>query len=111
MARLRNLPPRVGKAPPRLAPAPDSSRQARRTLHTGSAEWRRLREVVLVRDAYICHACKRIAAGKGQAHVDHIDGDPSNNALTNLQTLCAPCHSAKTAREDRGFGNPRGGGV
>ena len=28
--------------------------------------------------------------------VDHIDGNPSNNDITNLQTLCACCHVYKT---------------
>ena len=108
MARLRTLPPRIAKAPPKLEPAREANRQARRTLHTGSVAWQRLREAVLVRDAYTCRICKRIAAGKGEAHVDHIDGDAGNNDIGNLQLLCRQCHSVKTAREDRGFGNPRG---
>ncbi|HSD16793.1 MAG TPA: HNH endonuclease [Thermomonas sp.] len=62
---------------------------------------------MLIRDAYTCRHCKRIAAGKGQAHVDHVDGNASNNDLSNLQVLCWQCHSVKTAKEDRGFGNPR----
>ncbi|MGA6536930.1 HNH endonuclease signature motif containing protein [Stenotrophomonas sp. NPDC101269] len=41
------------------------------------------------------------------SHVDHRDGDSRNNDLSNLQGLCRPCHSAKTAREDGGFGNRR----
>jgi hypothetical protein len=28
--------------------------------------------------------------------VDHIDGNPSNNDIYNLQTLCACCHVYKT---------------
>jgi len=31
--------------------------------------------------------------------------DPSDEA--NLQSLCVPCHSAKTANEDAGFANRR----
>ncbi len=32
-------------------------------------------------------------------HVDHIDGDKSNNDPSNLQTLCMDCHEVKTLRE------------
>jgi 5-methylcytosine-specific restriction protein A len=41
--------------------------------------------------------------------VDHIkphQGDPELFwDSENLQALCAPCHSRKTASEDGGFGN------
>lgn len=104
MGRLRTIPSRLSSAPPRVAQA-RTDRQATRFLATNSAAWRRLRHAVLMRDAYTCACCGRVAGGKGEAHVDHIDGNAGNNALANLQTLCAPCHSAKTAREDGGFGN------
>ena len=104
--RLKTLPNRVQAPPQRLAPPP-RVRQADRTLNTNSAEWKRLREIVLVRDAYTCQACKRVAVRKGEAHVDHKDGRHDNNALENLQVLCRECHSVKTAKEDGGFGLPR----
>jgi 5-methylcytosine-specific restriction endonuclease McrA len=31
-----------------------------------------------------------------QLDVDHIDGNRSNNELSNIQTLCANCHRLKT---------------
>ena len=31
-----------------------------------------------------------------QLQVDHIDGNPSNNDPSNLQTLCSNCHIYKT---------------
>lgn len=37
--------------------------------------------------------------------VDHIDGDAANDVPSNRQSLCRPCHSSKTARENGGFGN------
>lgn len=44
-------------------------------------------------------------------HVDHVVPHRGDKALfwdsANWQPLCAPCHAAKTAREDGGFGNPR----
>jgi len=79
----------------------EADRQARRTLHTGTVAWRRLREAVLVRDAHRCRACGRIVVGRN-AHVDHIDGNDANNDLTNLQTLCQRGHSRKTFAEERG---------
>lgn len=82
---------------------PEPSRQKRRALHTGSKAWERLRLIVLRRDLYECRAC----GGRGD-QVDHVDGNDSNNALANLQTLCGPCHSRKTAMEQGGFGNKRG---
>nr|WP_313208501.1 HNH endonuclease [Stenotrophomonas geniculata] len=38
-----------------------------------------------------------------------MDGNSSYNPAdgSNWQTLCVPCHSTKTAREDGGFGNVR----
>lgn len=85
---------------------PQASRQARRTLATNSAAWQALRLDVLLRDIYTCQACKRLLGRrKGDAHVDHINNDPRNNDMDNLQTLCAPCHSSKTGKQDGGFGN------
>jgi 5-methylcytosine-specific restriction endonuclease McrA len=34
---------------------------------------------------------------KVQLHVDHIDGDNTNDEVSNLQTLCADCHAIKTS--------------
>lgn len=60
---------------------------------------------MLARDCYTCQDCGRLAGRKGEAHVDHRDGNPANNDPVNLQTLCASCHSTKTATRDGGFGN------
>jgi len=106
--RVTTLRARVATVAPRLRTSvPD--RQATRALATNSTEWRRIREQVLLRDLYTCQRCGRIVGGKGEAHVDHIDGDSSHNPEdgSNWQTLCVPCHSAKTATEDGGFGNVR----
>lgn len=92
---------------PRQAGQLAGNRQAKRALPTNSAAWRRLRESILIRDLYTCQeaGCGRLVGGKGEAHVDHEDGDANNNDLGNLKTLCCSCHSRKTAREDGGFGN------
>ena len=54
-----------------------------------------------------CRAEGRITAA---SHVDHIiplQGATDETRLDPhaVQSLCRSCHSAKTAREDRGFGN------
>lgn len=108
MPRLRTMPMRVGMAAPmvkRHAHA-EPSRQARRALATNSAAWRKLRSLVLSAEP-LCRTCAAKGITRAANHVDHVNGDASNNAMTNLQPLCAPCHSRKTAREDGGFGNPR----
>lgn len=79
-----------------------ANRQARRALNTNSVAWKAIRARILVRDRYTCQAAGCYQAGN---QVDHKDGDSSNNADDNLQCLCHSCHSAKTARENRGFGN------
>jgi hypothetical protein len=40
-----------------------------------------------------------------QLDVDHIDGDPSNNDISNHQTLCKCCHAIKT-RDERDYLTP-----
>jgi len=63
--------------------------------------WRRLRLLVLAKQP-VCQACGRAPS----TDVDHIVplARGGINALDNLQGLCHSCHSAKTAREDGGFG-------
>lgn len=82
----------------------EESRQARRALHTWSREWRTIRACVLARQP-LCVMCLAEHRRTPAAEVDHIDGDDANNDRTNLQGLCKRCHSRKTGRENRGFGN------
>ena len=70
--------------------------------------WDRLRPLVLKRDNYLCQECMRQGkltplCVKPRDHaVDHIT--PKARGGTdhpdNLQSLCAPCHEAKTARDE-----------
>ena len=43
-----------------------------------------------------CEDCGFVAKYSAQLDVDHIDGNHGNNDISNLQTLCANCHRAKT---------------
>lgn len=85
---------------------PARNRQAERALATNSTYWLRLRTLVLAQSP-LCVVCVAEGRTRAASHVDHIDADTSNNDLSNLQGLCRPCHSSKTAREDGGFGNRR----
>ena len=82
-----------------------ASRQATSRGWYASRTWLALRKLVMVRDAYLCKACGQ-STGQS-AHIDHIvphGGDWQRfTDLSNLQTLCASCHSAKTVRERGGI--------
>lgn len=100
---------RVTRAAAPIVSYPDQApknRQARRALATNSAAWRAIREQQLRREP-LCRAHAKRGLVRAGTEVDHEDGNASNNAASNLQTLCKACHSAKTARENGGFGNTR----
>jgi len=68
--------------------------------HYVSAEWRAIRQRILIRDAYTCAACGRVIYGP-KAHVDHIKPleEGGTDDEMNLQTLCESCHGRKTRAE------------
>lgn len=55
--------------------------------------WQRIR-LMHLREEPLCRACNGAAT-----EVDHIDGDVTNNAVGNHQSLCKSCHAKKTHRE------------
>ena len=67
-------------------------------MHTGSKGWKLQRARVLARDEYLCRHC-----GAFGDQVDHIH-DNAHEVVDDdqLQTLCLPCHSAKTMRQLNG---------
>lgn len=85
---------------------PEPDRQAHRALATNSRPWRRIRAAQLRREP-LCRKCLAQSLLTPATDVDHEDGDSSNNAESNLQSLCRSCHSRKTAQENGGFGNAR----
>ncbi|NDC63474.1 MAG: HNH endonuclease [Planctomycetia bacterium] len=84
-------------SPPRLKCAPTKER-----AHYVSAEWRAIRQRILIRDAYTCRSCEEVIYGP-KAHVDHIrpleEGGTDDPA--NLQILCESCHGRKSREEQR----------
>ena len=84
----------------------DQQRGTRQQRGYGLA-WQRIRLEVLVRDLYECQIChKPVGMASGDAHVDHIVAKAKGGTddLDNLRTLCPACHSARTVRDDGGFG-------
>ena len=63
--------------------------------------WNEIRKEVYKRDGWVCQECGIHCHNRKQIQCHHIDYDTSNNALSNLITLCSSCH-AKTNfnRED-----------
>ena len=56
-----------------------------------------LRGRVMLRDGHRCQVC---GAPDAVLQVHHVDHDRTNNAETNLLTVCAPCHLAYHGRSE-----------
>ena len=116
MGRIQTLKPAlrvvdvaIGSAPRRNLDYSDPRRGSRHDRGYGT-EWDRLRALILKRDGYRCLACQRAGRATAATHVDHITerADGGSEDPKNLQSLCPPCHAAKSAAERarrRGFGD------
>jgi len=71
-------------------------------------KWQQARAGYLARHP-LCAECERNGRTTEATDLDHIRPHKGDMAIfwdrRNWQGLCKPCHSAKTAREDGGFGN------
>lgn len=74
----------------------------RRALPLTSAAWRKLRAYILA-ESPMCERCMHRGVLTPATDVDHVSGDPSDNSMANLQSLCHSCHSIKTGRERHGL--------
>ena len=84
--------------------APPRDREASRLMRCSDPRWKAIRAQHLAKHP-LCVHCEEVGLVTAAAEVDHIDGDDSNNAPSNLQGLCKRHHSSKTCRENGGFGN------
>ncbi len=66
----------------------------------GGRAWMEKRKRVALRHSYRCAGCGRLLLPR-QWECDHIvpREQGGSNDESNLQSLCVPCHQAKTARE------------
>ena len=91
----------------RSDPRSTDARQWRRLYNT--ARWKRLREAHLAADP-LCRFCLEVEDVTAADTVDHIrphKGDPDLFFdPSNLQSLCASCHSRHKQREERGTARP-----
>jgi len=74
-----------------------------RTKIYNSRQWKNIRVKALVRDEFMCVMCRANGIDTKAEEVDHIlelqDRQDLAFDLDNLQSLCKPCHSKKTAKE------------
>jgi 5-methylcytosine-specific restriction protein A len=65
------------------------------------SQWRKLRASVMKRDKGLCQPCFKAGRVTLATECDHIT--PKHKGGTNddcnLQSICGPCHTDKTARE------------
>lgn len=72
------------------------------------AVWRKLRVQALERDHYLCQACLRPKATEVH-HIKPLEEFPELGlTLSNLESLCWPCHEATKIRGKREIPTPAG---
>lgn len=66
-----------------------------RVPNYGDGFTKELRRRVKIRDGFNCQECHVNFSGKLSKHLDvhHVDEDKTNNADSNLVSLCKPCHT------------------
>ncbi len=123
MTRLTHLQPRTSFAPDRRAfptdqakgPKPVQQSQPWKAWYK-TARWRRLREEVLIRDAYTCKRTGQVCGGKHPAPdspvVNHKRPHRGDERLfwdiENLETVSKAVHDSAIQREEQASLHQRG---
>lgn len=83
---------------------PKTTRQSRGY----GAAWGKLRRAALARDKHLCQLCLKKKKVTPAKEVDHAKrkADGGTDDLSNLQSLCTPCHIDKTTVENGGRVKP-----
>ena len=104
---VKMLQPRIKAMRPAIKPATVAAQ-----VRTRGSTWMAIRAEALARDCGLCQTCKAAGRLRLACQVDHIRelADGGTDALENLQSLCEPCHDAKTraakaARAGQGRGD------
>ena len=83
---------------------PKKPKQARLNPNSNfyhSKQWRSLSSYYIQRHP-LCEACNRrnkVTAGQVVDHIIRINSGGHKTDLSNLQTLCHPCHNSKSGKE------------
>lgn len=97
----------MAKRPPSFSAGPPAPRKWAVTTDPAITKarygwaWQKLRKQVLQRDRSLCQSCLKAGRSEVAKEVDHIVPIHLNGTdeLTNLQSLCSPCHRTKSALE------------
>lgn len=123
MARLSHLSSRVSFAPDRRSFPADAAKGPALSQHSSpwkawykTARWRRLREQVLIRDAYTCQRTGQVLAGKHPAPdspvVNHKRPHRGDERLfwsiDNLETVSKAVHDSTIQAEEQASLHQRG---
>lgn len=97
MARLQSLGGKLATLKSNQATLP---KQENYGQGRGGRPWRRIKQQVHERDEWTCCKCGRTTM---DLECDHIvnTAQGGTDDLNNLQSLCKPCHSDKSAAESK----------
>lgn len=117
MVKLTQLRPLIGRLPPMFGPAPGDEKERNRYRADGepwrawyrTAQWKRLRLRVFIRDHFTCRECGRIEGNTAKLAAHHTrphKGDPALfwDEHNNIVCVCSTCHDGPIKARERSAG-------